>query len=94
MTESAPTDRARCSVEIEALGAAKLIAGGWERRVVSDAARVAEMHELYVELGFETTTATLDPESFPAACTGCAETACTTYVALYTRKPVTDTDRR
>jgi len=46
-----------------------------------------ELVDLYEDLGFETMTTGLDPSSFGEACTTCAVTACSTYVALFTRKP-------
>lgn len=75
-----------CSEGVEILGDAELLAEGWTRRSVTDPARVAEMIELYRELGFETTTSAVDPETFGAACTSCALEACAAYVAIYTRK--------
>ena len=67
--------------------AADLAAEGWERRTVTDPSRIGELEELYASLGFETRTTGLDPESFVEACNSCAEAACSTYVALFTRRP-------
>ena len=76
-----------CSEGIEILRAPDLAADGWEQRTVTDPGRIVELEELYASLGFETQTAGLDPSSFSEACTTCAVTACTAYVALFTRKP-------
>jgi hypothetical protein len=75
-----------CSEGIEILRAPDLAADGWEQRTVTDPGRITELEELYASLGFETHTAGLDPSSFSEACTSCAVTACTAYVALFTRK--------
>jgi hypothetical protein len=75
-----------CSAGIEILRAANLASDGWERRTVTDPGRIGELEELYTSLGFETMTTGLDPESFGEACTSCAEAACSTYVALFTRR--------
>ena len=88
MTVEADSAAVYCSAGIEILKAADLLAGGWIRRTVSDPARIDELVDLYRELGFETTTSVLDPDSFGEACTTCAVDACSSYVVLYTRKPV------
>ncbi len=75
-----------CSAGVMILQAADLAADGWERRTVTDPGRVGELEELYLSLGFETMTTGLDPESFVEACNTCATDACSTYVALFTRK--------
>ncbi len=75
-----------CSEEIVVLRASSLADDGWEQRTVTDPARVKELEELYGSLGFETATTGLDPASFTEACTSCAETACSTSQALFTRK--------
>ena len=75
-----------CSSGVQILEAPTLAAEGWERRTVTDPGRIAELEDLYTNLGFETTTAVLDPESFGEACTTCAVSACAMYVALFTRK--------
>jgi hypothetical protein len=75
-----------CSAGIEILGAPDLASEGWERRTVTDPGRIGELEELYRSLGFETMTTGLDPASFGQACTTCAVSACSTYVALFTRK--------
>lgn len=86
MTEPDGTEPVYCSVGIEILRAPDLAAEGWEQRTVTDPARVTELEDLYHSLGFETMTTGLDPSSFGQACTTCAVTACSTYVALFTRK--------
>ena len=85
MTEQ--TEPVYCSEGVQILRAPDLAEGGWQQRTVTDRSRVGELEELYASLGFETTMAGLDPSSFTAACTTCAVTACSTYVALFTRKP-------
>jgi hypothetical protein len=75
-----------CSEEIVVLRAPSLTAKGWEQRTVTDPSRIAELEELYSSLGFETTTTGLDPSSFTDDCNTCAETACATYLALFTRR--------
>ncbi|MCP3939548.1 MAG: hypothetical protein GY708_29730 [Actinomycetia bacterium] len=75
-----------CSESIVVLRASALADDGWEQRTISDETRVAELEKQYTELGFETTSTELDPASFGEACTTCAETACTTYRALFIRR--------
>ena len=75
-----------CSEGIQVLRAPGLVADGWEQRTVTDPSRIPELEDLYSSLGFETMTTGLDPSSFGEACTTCAVTACSTYVALFTRK--------
>jgi hypothetical protein len=86
VTSSPLADPVYCSAGIEILRAPDLAADGWEQRTVTDPGRIAELEELYTNLGFETQTSGLDPSSFSEACTTCAVTACTAYVALFTRK--------
>ncbi len=86
MTENTASEAIYCSAGVQILQAPLLAAEGWQRRTVTDPARIGELDELYTNLGFETTTTVLDPSSFGEACTSCAVTACTTYVALFTRK--------
>ena len=75
-----------CSEGIAVLREPELMAGGWQRRTVTDPTRIGELDELYSSLGFETLTTEMDPASFGDACNTCAVTACSTYVALFTRK--------
>ncbi len=42
--------------------------------------------DLSADLGLETKTTGMDPDSFGEACTTCAVSACSAYVALFTRK--------
>ena len=78
-----------CSEEIQVLRGPALAEEGWTQRTVSDATRIEELEELYSSLGFETKTTAIDPTSFGEACAACAETACSNYIALFTRKPET-----
>ncbi len=75
-----------CSEGITVLQEPTLAADGWERRTVTDPTRIGELEELYSSLGFETRTTEMDPDSFGEACNTCAVTACSTYLALFTRK--------
>jgi hypothetical protein len=75
-----------CSEGITVLQEPTLAAAGWERRTVTDPTRIGELEELYTSLGFETRTTEMDPDSFGDACNTCAVTACSTYLALFTRK--------
>ncbi|MDK1019853.1 MAG: hypothetical protein QGD89_10695 [Actinomycetota bacterium] len=79
-----------CAEGIQVLRAPTLAVDGWAQRTVTDPARIGELEDLYVSLGFETMTTGLDPSSFGEACTTCAVSACATYVALFTRKITTD----
>lgn len=75
-----------CSAGVQVLKAPVLESEGWEQRTVTDPERITELQDLYADLGFETTTTPLDPDSFGAACTTCAVTACSAYIAIFTRK--------
>ena len=86
MTGAEGSEPVYCSEKIQVLRAPSLAARGWEQRTVSDETRISELEDLYTSLGFETKTTGLDPASFGTACTSCAETACSNYVALFTRK--------
>jgi len=90
MSHDDGSDAIYCSAGVQILEAPALAAEGWERRTVTDPGRIAELEDLYTNLGFETTTAVLDPASFGEACTTCAVSACTLYVALFTRKKDVD----
>ena len=74
-----------CSEGIRVLRAGDLRADGWEQRTVGDRTRIEELRGLYSALGFETATTELDPSTFGEACTTCAVSACSGYVALFTR---------
>ncbi len=86
MSEPDTSEAIYCSEGVAVLGAPELAADGWQQRTVTDSSRIAELQELYGEMGFKTKTTGLDPESFGLACTTCAVTACSTYVALFTKK--------
>ena len=86
MSQTTASEPVYCSAGIQILGAPDLASEGWERRTVTDPGRIGELEDLYSSLGFETMTTGLDPSSFGEACTTCAVTACSTYVALLTRK--------
>ncbi len=90
VSESTGSEPVYCSESIVVLRAPSLTAEGWEQRTVTDPTRIAELEDVYASLGFETTTTPLDPATFGEACTTCAETACSTYKALFTRKPRTE----
>ena len=64
-----------------------LEAQGWKRRTMAEPARVPELTELYVSLGFEVHVQELAKENFGSSCEGCAESACSSYVLIYTRTP-------
>lgn len=87
MNVTQETEPVYCSEGIQILRAPVLVDEGWNRRTVTDPQRMDELVDLYEDLGFETMTTGLDPSSFGEACTTCAVTACSTYVALFTRKP-------
>jgi hypothetical protein len=76
-----------CAAAVEILEASVLIADGWEQRTITDPNRIGELEELYTSLGFETIVKGLDPDSFDETCNSCAISACSTYLALFTRKP-------
>ena len=63
-----------------------LLAAGWERRTMVEPARIEEFTELYVSLGFQVKVQELTQENFGSSCEGCAESACSSYVLIYTRK--------
>ncbi len=86
MTQADSFEPVYCSEAVQILSGPLLASLGWQQRTVSDPTRIGELQELYTSLGFETKTTGLDPASFGTACTSCAETACTNYVALFTRK--------
>ncbi len=66
---------------------AALLAEGWERRYVADAARAKEALETYAALGFEVLAQPLEPVQFPSSCGDCSATVCRSYVLIYTRRP-------
>jgi hypothetical protein len=86
MSTTEEAEAVYCSEGVQILRAPELAEGGWKQRTVTDPSRIGELEELYANLGFETTTTGLDPSSFGEACTTCAVTACSVYVALFTRE--------
>ncbi len=64
-----------------------LLAAGWQRRTMTDPSRANELVELYTSLGFEVKIQDLAKEDFGSGCETCAESACKSYVLLYTRRP-------
>ena len=72
---------------LEVNGDPALLAQGWERRTMTEPHRVDELRELYTSLGQEVLVQPLAAADFKASCAGCAETACDSYVLVYTRKP-------
>ena len=87
MTDPEGSEAVYCSEQIVVLQSSKLAEEGWEQRTVSDSNRISELEEQYQNLGFETVTAEMDPTSSTDACNSCAITACSTYQALFTRRP-------
>ena len=85
MKETGVSEPVYCSEGIRVLRAHDLKAKGWEQRTVGDRTRIEELRGLYSALGFETATTELDPSTFGEACTTCAVSACSGYVALFTR---------
>ncbi|MEZ5175597.1 MAG: hypothetical protein R2823_05265 [Acidimicrobiia bacterium] len=75
-----------CAEEIAVLNGEELHAAGWMQRTVTDPSRITELEELYQSVGFETTIVPLDPDSFGDSCNECAVTACSEYLALFTRR--------
>ncbi len=63
-----------------------LLAEGWVRRHLTDAARAAESAELYAGLGFEVELRQLAPQDLGSQCQACAASICGAYVMVYTRR--------
>ena len=63
-----------------------LLAEGWVRRHLTDAARATESAELYADLGFEVELRQLTPQDLGAKCQACAASICGSYVMVYTRR--------
>jgi hypothetical protein len=61
------------------------IAEGWERRFVVDEGRVAEMVQLYHELGYETAVDAIAPGELDEDCGGCRLVAERRLRIIYTR---------
>ena len=64
----------------------RLEASGWVRRHLADPARAREAEETYVAAGFEVLLQALTPADFGSRCQECAQSACSAYVVIYTRK--------
>ncbi len=64
----------------------KLLAEGWVRRHMTDAARAAESAELYSDMGFEVKLRPLTPQDLGPKCQACAASICGSYVMVYTRR--------
>lgn len=63
-----------------------LLAQGWTRRFLADAARSAEALELYRSMGLEVRAEIPAPEDLGPSCAGCAGTLCKSYRMIYTRQ--------
>ncbi len=63
-----------------------LLAEGWVRRHLTDAARAAESAELYAGLGFEVELRQLTPQDLGSKCQACSASICGSYVMVYTRR--------
>ena len=64
---------------------AELLAAGWERRYVADAARAKEAVETYGALGYEVLAQPIEPEQVPASCGDCSSAVCRSFMLIYTR---------
>ena len=64
----------------------ELLAEGWVRRHLTDAARAAESVELYSDMGFEVELRQLTPQDLGSKCQACAASICGSYVMVYTRR--------
>lgn len=73
--------------EVSSLQCLELETEGWQHRFDADAARAAELVDLYHDLGYEVATSKIAPQEIGPECAGCAIVACQRYVALYTRRP-------
>jgi hypothetical protein len=65
----------------------KLLAEGWVRRHLADAAKAEESVDLYRSMGFEVRVEQLTPGDFGPQCAQCASAACHACVLIYTRRP-------
>lgn len=81
-----PLSAEHAPVEISVRSDPDLVADGWVRRHLSDAARAQEAVALYESLGFEVRTRTLSPTDLGPVCESCAACACPSFVVIYTRK--------
>lgn len=69
----------------------QLLKQGWDRRNVTDPARVRELTDLYTMLGFEVLARELTPDDFGPVCARCTDDVCGVYVLIYTRKRTPET---
>jgi hypothetical protein len=67
-------------------GDAELVAAGWVRRHLADAARAQESIDLYTSMGYEVKVQELTPADFGPQCAHCASVMCRACVLIYTRK--------
>ena len=81
-----PPDLGDASNEIGIPADPKLLAEGWVRRHLTDAARAAESAELYSDMGFEVELQQLTPQDLGSKCQACAASICGAYVMVYTRR--------
>lgn len=64
----------------------QLAAEGWQRRFSADADRLAEVTELYAELGFEVRTEPIGLAENGARCDDCHAAVAARFKTIYTRK--------
>jgi hypothetical protein len=62
------------------------LAQGWERRFIADDVRVAEMVQLYQELGYETVVDPIRPGDVDEDCGDCRLVAQLRLKMIYTRR--------
>lgn len=63
-----------------------LVAQGWERRFMGDAARVREAVELYESMDFEVLTVPVQPAELADECDGCRLVVAFHFQTVYTRR--------
>lgn len=59
---------------------------GWQRRHMVEPGRAQESIELYEKMGFEVMTQAPSLRDFGPNCKDCAQSACDSWVVVYTRK--------
>jgi hypothetical protein len=64
-----------------------LLAQGWERRFVADAARVEELTRLYEDLGYQVLCMPIRPEQIGGSCAGCRAVILAQFHLIYTHRP-------
>jgi hypothetical protein len=72
---------------VDANGDAALLADGWERRFMADAARAKEAVELYASLGFEVRAEPVRREDIADDCEDCQLVTLLKFATIYTRRP-------